>query len=98
MQRITLLAACLLASSAWAAETPPPIDCDQIQAEIARTEQARRAAAEQSETAWKAVVPFAVLARKASAKSALADADKRLAELKAQAARCEGQPHTAPGH
>jgi hypothetical protein len=90
MQRSTLFAACLLAASAWAAETPPAIDCGQIESEIARTEQARRAAVEQSETAWKAVVPFVVLARKASAKSALDEADKRLTELKTQAARCEG--------
>jgi hypothetical protein len=51
-----------------------------------RTEQARRAAQDDSDNAWKAVVPFVVLARKASAKAALEDAGKQLAALKAQAA------------
>ena len=88
MKRATWLLASLLAFPAFATELPP-IDCTQLEAEIARAEEARRAALEQSETAWKAVVPFVVLARKAKAKSALDEADRKLAELKAQATRCE---------
>jgi len=57
--------------------------------EIARTEQARRAAAEQSGNAWKAVVPVVVLAQKASGTAALHEADRKLAALKVQAGRCE---------
>ena len=86
----------LLALNATAAEPATAIDCTQLDAEIVRIEQARRAAAEQSDNAWKAVVPFVVLARKVSAKSALEEADKRLAALRAQAAsqRCEA-PHAS---
>lgn len=84
------LVAGLSASLPLFAAEPPPADCARLDAEIARTDEARREAAQRSDSAWKAVVPFAVLARKASAKSALDDADKKLAELKAQAAaqRC----------
>jgi hypothetical protein len=78
MKHLVSLVVAALALPAWA-------DCTALDAEIARVEQARRAAIEQNDNAWKAVVPFVVLARKASAKSALEDADKRLAELKAQA-------------
>lgn len=62
------------------------VDCKALEARIERTEQARRAAQDDSDNAWKAVVPFVVLARKASAKAALEDAGKQLAALKAQAA------------
>ena len=48
----------------------------------------RRQAVEDSGNAWKAVVPFVVLARKAGARSALDEADKRLAELRSQSQRC----------
>jgi hypothetical protein len=75
-----------------ASATPLAADCKHIDSEIARTVEARRVAEEQSENAWKAVVPFVVLARKASAESSLEDADKSLAALKAQAQRC------APGN
>jgi hypothetical protein len=78
--------ALMLPLLAWA--EPPSADCDQLHAEIARTEQARRKAADDADNAWKAVVPFVVLARKAGARSALGEADKRLAELKPQAQRC----------
>ena len=71
-----------------ASATPPAADCNRIDSQIARTVEARRVAGEQSENAWKAVVPFVVLARKASANSALEEADKSLAALNAQAQRC----------
>jgi hypothetical protein len=80
----------LVALSAIAAEPATAVDCTRLEADVARAEQARRAAVEQSDNAWKAVVPFVVLARKASAKSALEEADKTLAALKAQASQgCE---------
>jgi uncharacterized MAPEG superfamily protein len=91
MKRAAILGAVVftLALPALATPAAPVADCEQLQAEIARVEQARRKAADDSDNAWKAVVPFVVLARKASAKGAVGDADKRLAELKAQATqRC----------
>lgn len=88
---VALCAVAALALPAWAApstQDPAAAECEPLNAEIARTEQARRRAADDADNAWKAVVPFAVLARKASARSALDEADKRLAELKLQAQRC----------
>jgi hypothetical protein len=86
---ITAALCALPALPPLAAEPAPAAACMQIEAEIARSQEARRAAVEQSDTAWKAVVPFVVLARKASAKSALDEAEKKLAALQAQAAQCE---------
>lgn len=78
------------ALSALAQPTPAPVaDCKALGAEAARAEDARRAAQEDSDNAWKAVVPFVVLARKASAKAALDEAQKKLGELKPQLAACE---------
>jgi hypothetical protein len=89
-----IVALCMLAALALPGLAAPStlasqaVDCEQLDAEMARAEQARRQAAEDSDNAWKAVVPFAVLARKARAKSAQDEADKRLAALKPQAQRC----------
>jgi hypothetical protein len=90
MKRTAMLAlVASLALPALGAGSAAVADCEQLQAEIARTEQARRKAADDADNAWKAVVPFVVLARKASAKSAAGEAEKRLAELKPQVAqRC----------
>jgi hypothetical protein len=88
-----IAAAELLALPAWALATAPIFDlpdCPTLAAQIAKADDARRKAADEADNAWKAVVPFVVLARKASAKSALDEAGKRLADLKAQqqSARC----------
>ena len=93
MKRVAAWMAAASLSLPWlASATVPTTDCEQLNADIARVEQARRKAAEDNDNAWKAVVPFVVpfvvLARKASAKSAQGEADKRLAELKAQSQRC----------
>lgn len=85
----------------WAgAQTPshgprtlPVSDCMQLAAEIDRTDEARRNAVEEGDKAWKAIVPFVVLARKASSKAAADEADRKLADLKAQSLR---QGCTAP--
>jgi len=66
------------------ASVPAASDCRQLGGDIAKTEQARRAALEKQKDAWKVVVPFAVAARYASGKSALAQADKQLAQLRAE--------------
>ena len=92
MMARTLCAAVLarLALNASAAEPATALECTRLEAVVAPAEQARRAAVEQSDNAWKAVVPFVVLARKASARSALEEADRTLAALKAQASQaCE---------
>lgn len=91
MKRAAILCAvAALALPALATPSAPVADCEQMQAEVARVEQARRKAADDADNAWKAVVPFVVLARKASAKSAVDEADKRLAALKPQVERCVG--------
>jgi hypothetical protein len=76
------------AGSAPATASATLLSCDALDGEIARVEQARRAAQDDSDNAWKAVVPFVVLARKASAKSAQAEAERRLAELNQARQRC----------
>ncbi len=65
-------------------------DCARLEVELGRVETARRDALEQGENAWKAVVPFVVLARKVSSKAALDEAEKKLTELRLQAQRCPG--------
>jgi hypothetical protein len=67
----------------------PGRECDRLEAEIARTEQARGVAAEQGANAWKAVIPLAVLAQKASSTAAVHDADRKLAALKSEARGCK---------
>ncbi|WP_280155504.1 hypothetical protein [Piscinibacter sp. XHJ-5] len=84
----TLAAGC--ASGPGPAGRPPapaPADCSAVATEIARVEEARRAAAEKHEGAWKAVIPFAVAARYASGKAAAGEADRQLSELHAESHR-----------
>jgi hypothetical protein len=64
--------------------TPPSEACTRITAEIERAGQARKQAAEKGDNAWKTVLPFAVIARKASSKAAVAEADKQLGALRRQ--------------
>ena len=97
----TLLFAGTLVLAAGCATAPEPgrqpapdqpaaaASCAELLAEIARTEQARSVAAEQSSNAWKAVVPVIVLAQKASGTAAVHDADRKLVALKDQAGRCQ---------
>lgn len=85
----------LVALSPWASaqapahgpRTLPTSDCTQLAAEIERAEEARRVAVEEGENAWKAIVPFVVLARKASSKATVEEADRKLADLKGQSLR-----------
>ena len=74
-------------ASAQGPRTLPASACAQLAAEAERAEGARRAAVEEGENAWKAIVPFVVLARKASSKAAVEGADRKLADLKAQSQR-----------
>ena len=63
----------------------PAVECARLGDEIAQAEQARSVAAERSGNAWKAVVPVAVLAVKASGTAAVHEADQKLAALKMRA-------------
>jgi hypothetical protein len=63
------------------------LDCHQLRVAIADAEDARLDANEKQQSAWKAVIPFAVAARYASGKSALAEADVRLTELNSRFVR-----------
>jgi outer membrane PBP1 activator LpoA protein len=65
----------------------PTSDCSRLDADLALAEQARREADDKQADAWKAVVPFAVAARYASAKAAAAHADKQIEALRNAAAR-----------
>lgn len=99
MRRHTMPLSCLLVvaalatgcatapTSAPAATSVAATDCRQLAAEIARTEEARRAALEKEQGAWKAVIPFAVAARYASGKSDGENAEQRLAALNAEFSR-----------
>jgi hypothetical protein len=89
-----LLSLGLLALPAAAAANPGENECTQLEIERARAEQAKRSALEQGDKAWKAIVPFVVLARKASSKAAADEADQKLAELRQQSLRLECSPPT----
>jgi len=83
-----VMAACASAPQpspqAAAAATPPT--CAQLDEQLARAEEARRAADEKGQNAWKAVVPFAVAARYASGKAAANEAEEAITGLRSQAA------------
>jgi len=59
-------------------------DCRELSAGIAKAENARRAAQEREKDAWKAIVPFAVVARKAGGKADAEKAGKQLEQLRTE--------------
>lgn len=61
--------------------SPAARDCSQLSAEITKTEQMRRTALQKQKGAWKTIVPFVVVARYTSSKSAVEQADKQLDQL-----------------
>jgi len=65
---------------------PSTPSCAQLEEHLARAEEARRAADERGQNAWKAVVPFLVAARYASGKAASNEAEEAIAGLRSQAA------------
>jgi hypothetical protein len=82
---VMLLAGCASAPNTAAQRTASaPSTCSQLGAGIARTYEAKRAATEKKEDAWKAVIPFAVVGRYASARSDVNEADQRLAALQSE--------------
>lgn len=97
---LVVLAIALASACAWPvlarAEPSSPTDtCRRIAAETDRAGQLRLDAIDKGETAWRAVLPFAVIARKATGKAEAGQAEKRLAVLDAEARR-EGCAIPAP--
>ncbi|MGE0674913.1 MAG: hypothetical protein AB7O64_17860 [Methylibium sp.] len=89
---LVVLAIALVSACAWPvlarAEPSSPTDtCQRIAAETDRAGQLRRDAIDKGETAWRAVLPFAVIARKAASKAEAGQAERRLAVLDAEARR-----------
>ena len=85
---LALLLACPVhAQTDSSAEPASGYECSRLRTEIAGAESAKRAAAEKQQNAWKAVIPFAVLAQHSSATSKVAGADKRLNDLNAELTR-----------
>ena len=79
------LTACAQTPTAPAIHTAA-LDCAAIEAQIDMAAQQQRAAAQQQHDAWKAVVPFAVMARYGQGKAAASESQQRLDELQQQAA------------
>lgn len=77
---------CACASEPTARAPAAALDCTAMQDEIRAAREAQHVAEQQQHDAWKAVVPFAVLARYGQGKSAAEASAQRLAELEQQAA------------
>ena len=63
------------------------IDCSQLGAEMSRLEAEKRSAQAKEKEAWKAVIPFAVVARYASGKSQAERAEKQIEPLQVEFVR-----------
>lgn len=70
-------------ANSTSAAAPAP-NCRQIEADIAKAESDKRAALKKEQNAWKAVVPFVVVAQYVSGKSAADSAGKQLDKLQAE--------------
>ena len=79
------LAACAQIPSAHDTQVAA-LDCAAIEAQIDTAAQQQRAAAQKQHDAWKAVVPFAVMARYGQGKAAASESQQRLDALQQQAA------------
>jgi hypothetical protein len=80
-----MLAACAQTPSAPDAQLVA-LDCAAIEGQIDVAAQQQRAAAQQQHDAWKAVVPFAVMARYGRGLAAADESQQRLDELQQHAA------------
>jgi hypothetical protein len=82
-----LMSGCASAPDVAGMPSPASGECSELLAHITIMEETKRSALEKQQGAWKAVIPFAVVARYAEGKSSAADAEKRLKELKTELAR-----------
>lgn len=84
----TLSAGCASPSpNAPATAVAADTDCARLETNIARAEESRRAGREMESTAWKAVVPVAVIARYANGKASAGTADRQVEALRAEHGR-----------
>jgi hypothetical protein len=76
-----------------ASPATPSEACLRIAADREAVEKARNDAVERNDNAWRAIVPFAILARKASSKADIEEADKQRVALrrKATAEGCDAR-------
>jgi hypothetical protein len=79
------LALSALSAPAMAAPTTQSEACLRIAADLERFDKMRKDAVERNDNAWKAIVPFAVLARKTGSKADIEEADKQLLALRREA-------------
>ena len=89
-----LLAGCASAPTTREAAVAAARGCSELNAERLAAQDSRREAVGKERAAWKAVIPVAVAARYASAKSKVAAAGRRLAEINAESDR-KGCQHAA---
>jgi hypothetical protein len=86
----SVVLAAALTACAQTPSTPPlqtaALDCPALEAQIDAAAQQQRAAAQQQHDAWKAVVPFAVMARYGQGKATASASQQRLDALQQQAA------------
>lgn len=90
LSTISLALAALLAACAQTPSAPDAqmaaLDCAAIEAQIHSAAQQQRAAEQRQHDAWKAVVPFAVMARYGQGKAAASESQQRLDRLQQHAA------------
>jgi hypothetical protein len=90
MHSFAALALCTVLGACASQSTPAPsvaaLDCAALASEVRAAQDAQRAAAQQQQDAWKAVVPFAVVARYGKGKAAADESQQRADALRQQAA------------
>jgi len=77
---------CACASQPTPASPAAAPDCAALDNEVRAAQQAQRAAEQQQQDAWKAVVPFAVMARYGKGKAAADESQQRVLALQQEAA------------
>lgn len=93
MKALAALSLALAAPLCLAAPATPSDECLRIAADLERFEKMRKDAVERDDNAWKAIVPFAVIARKTGSKADIEEADRQLLVLrhKAVAEGCDAR-------
>lgn len=83
---LALALSALSAPACLAAPATPSDACLRIAADLERFDKMRKDATLRNDNAWKAIVPFAVIARKTGSKADIEEADKQLLALRHKAA------------